>query len=129
MRAMVIREHGGPEVLRLEDLPDPRPGPVDVLVRVRACALNHLDLWARRGLPGRPVPLPHVLGNDIAGEVVATGAGVEYLATGLPVMLSPGVSCGRCRACLAGEDNFCRSYRILGYQIHGGYAELVRCPA
>lgn len=128
MRAMVIREHGGPDVLRLEDLPDPAPGPGDVLVRVRACALNHLDLWTRRGLPGRPLPLPHVLGNDIAGEVVATGAGVEDVAQGLRVMLAPGVSCGRCRPCLAGEDHACRRYRILGHQIHGGYAELVRCP-
>src|SRR5262245_63605509 len=128
MRAMVIHEHGGPEVLRLEELPDPRPGPGEVLVRVRACALNHLDLWTRRGLPGRPLPMPHVLGNDIAGEVAATGAGVEEVAAGARVMLAPGVSCGRCRACLAGEDNACRRYRILGHQIHGGYAELVRCP-
>jgi len=128
MRAMVIHEHGGPEVLRLETLPDPQPGPGEIVVRVRACALNHLDLWTRRGFPGRPLPMPHVLGNDVAGQVAATGAGVEDVVTGARVMLAPGVSCGLCRACLAGEDNACRRYRILGYEIHGGYAELVRCP-
>jgi NADPH:quinone reductase-like Zn-dependent oxidoreductase len=129
MQAVVMRETGGPEVLRLEALPDPVPGPSDVLVRVRACALNHLDLWTRLGQAGRPVPLPHVLGNDIAGEIAALGNGLEGLAVGQRVMLSPGTSCGRCAACLSGEDNSCRQYRILGYQIHGGYAELVRCPA
>ena len=129
MKAVVIREHGGPEVLRLEEMPDPVAGPGEVLVRVRACALNHLDLWTRRGLPGRTIPFPHVLGNDIAGEVAALGSPVEGIAPGQRVMLSPGTSCGRCRECLGGEDSSCRQYRILGYQVHGGYAELVRCPA
>lgn len=129
VNAIVIREHGGPGVLRYEELPDPVPGPGEVLVRVRACALNHLDLWTRRGLPGRSVAFPHVLGNDVAGEVVAVGSPLEGVAAGARVMLSPGTSCGRCRMCLAGEDSSCRSYRILGYQLHGGYAELVRCPA
>ncbi len=128
MKAVVIRAHGGPEVLREEELNDPVAGAGEVLVRVRACALNHLDLWARRGLPGRKIDFPHVLGNDIAGEVEALGSGAPDVATGQRVMLSPGTSCGRCRACLQGEDSSCRSYRILGYQIHGGYAELVRCP-
>jgi NADPH:quinone reductase-like Zn-dependent oxidoreductase len=128
MKAVVMRETGGPEVLHLEDLPDPVPGPAEVLVRVRACALNHLDVWTRLGQAGRPVPLPHILGNDISGEIAALGTPVEGLSVGQRVMLSPGTSCGRCRMCLAGEDNSCRSYRILGYQIHGGYAELVRCP-
>src|SRR5688500_19382000 len=129
MKAVVMRETGGPGVLRLEDMPEPMAGPADVLVRVRACALNHLDVWTRLGQAGRPVPLPHILGNDIAGEIVGLGSPVEGLSVGQRVMLSPGTSCGRCRMCLSGEDNSCRSYRILGYQIHGGYAELVRCPA
>lgn len=128
MKAIVIRGHGGPEVLEAAELPDPQPGPGEVLVRVRACALNHLDLWVRGGLPGRSVPFPHVLGNDIAGEVAALGADASGFAPGQRVMLQPGTSCGRCAACLSGEDSSCREYRILGAQIHGGYAEYVRCP-
>ena len=124
-----MHAHGGPEVLRYEDAPDPVPQPGEVLVRVRACALNHLDVWARLGQAGRPVPLPHILGNDVAGEIAALGVPVPGLRPGQRVMLSPGVSCGRCRMCLAGEDSSCREYRILGYQLPGGYAELVRCPA
>ena len=128
MKAVVIRAHGGPEVLRLEDAPDPAAGPGEALVRVRACALNRLDLWTRGGLPGRTIAFPHILGNDVAGEIEALGSPAEDLAVGQRVMLSPGTSCGRCRLCLAGEDSSCRQYRVLGYQIPGGYAELVRCP-
>lgn len=129
MKAMVINRHGGPEVLEPADLPEPVPVPGEAVVRVRACALNHLDLWTRAGLPTLKVPFPHVLGSDVAGEIAALGAPVEGLRAGQRVMLSPGVSCGRCRMCLGGEDSFCRSYRILGYQVPGGYAEQVRCPA
>jgi NADPH:quinone reductase-like Zn-dependent oxidoreductase len=128
MRAVVIREHGGPEVLKQEALADPVALGGEALVRVRACALNHLDIWTRKGQAGRPVAFPHVLGNDIAGELAGLGSPVEGLREGQRVMLSPGTSCGRCHACLSGEDNACRQYRILGCQIHGGYAELVRCP-
>lgn len=129
MQAVVIRAHGGPEVLSFEDVPAPVPGPGQVRVRVRACALNHLDLWTRRGLPGRTVAFPHILGNDVAGEIDACGDGTSEFAVGQRVMLSPGTSCGRCRMCLAGEDNSCRGYRILGYQIAGGYAEQLVAPA
>jgi len=128
MKAVVINRHGGPEVLEAAELPDPVPAPGEAVVRVRACALNHLDLWTRGGLPNLKLSFPHVLGSDIAGEIAALGAPVDGLAVGQPVMLSPGVSCGRCRACLSGEDSFCRAYAILGQQVHGGYAELVRCP-
>ncbi|PYQ24202.1 MAG: alcohol dehydrogenase [Acidobacteria bacterium] len=129
MKAVVMRGHGGPEVLHYEDAPDPLPSHGEALLRVRACALNHLDVWIRLGQAGRPVPLPHILGSDIAGEIVSLDRPVPGLAAGQRVMLSPGVSCGRCRMCLAGEDSSCREYRILGFQLPGGYAELVRCPA
>ena len=129
MKAAVIHEHGGPEVLRLQDVADPTPGPAEVLVRVRACALNHLDVWNRKGLAGRSPTFPHILGNDIAGELEALGSPVAGLEPGQRVMLSPGTSCGRCRMCLAGEDNSCRQYRVLGLQVPGGYAQRVVCPA
>jgi len=128
MRAIVIKRHGGPEVLEGAELPDPVAGPGEAVVRVRACALNRLDVWTRLGQSGRSVDLPHVLGSDIAGEVLALGTPTEGIAPGQRVMVSPGVSCGRCRLCLSGEDNSCRQYRLLGYQLPGGYAERVRCP-
>ncbi len=128
MKAAAIRRHGGPDVLRLEELPDPVAGYGEASIRVGACALNHLDLWTRRGLPGRTTTFPHVLGNDIAGEIATLGSPAEDLSLGQRVMVSPGISCGRCRACLHGEDSSCRGYRILGCQLHGGYAEYVCCP-
>ncbi len=129
MKAVTIREHGGPEMLRLEEIPDPEVGPGEVRVRVRACALNHLDLWVRRGLPGLKLRFPHVLGADIAGEVESVGPGVVGVEPGARTLVAPGVSCGVCRDCLAGRDNLCRSYKILGEGPHGGYAELVTIPA
>ena len=116
--------HGGPEVLALEDAPDPRPRPGTSLVRVRACALNHLDLWQRRGLERVTIPFPHISGADVAGEVVDAPGG--EVAAGTRVLLQPGLSCGRCAACLDGRDNSARRYDVLGYQSDGGYAELVR---
>ena len=129
MKAVFFEEHGGPEVLRHGERPDPRVRADEVLVEVRACALNHLDVWARRGLPGVEIPLPHVLGNDVAGVVRERGELVDWVAPGDEVMLQPGVSCGHCRECLGGADNFCPRYQILGYQRDGGYAELVAAPA
>jgi NADPH:quinone reductase-like Zn-dependent oxidoreductase len=127
MKAVRFHQHGGPEVLCYEDAPDPDPGPGEVLVRVRACALNHLDLWARRGLPGVKTPMPHITGSDVAGEVVSSNA--TEVAIGRRVMLQPGVSCGRCEACLSGKDTECASYEVLGYLHHdGGYAEYVKVP-
>jgi|SRR5262245_12026230 len=129
MRAVVLERHGGPEVLALRDVPEPLPPPGWVKVRVRACALNHLDLWARRGLPGVRYPLPLILGNDIAGEVVELGAGVEGVEPGAEVVLAPGLGDGRCEMCARGDDNLCRQYRILGNALNGGYAEFVVAPA
>jgi len=128
MKAVRFHQHGGLEVLRYEEAPDPEPLPGEVLVRVRACALNHLDLWERRGLERVSIPMPHISGSDVAGDVVAST--LPDLPPGRRVMLQPGVSCGRCAACLDGRDNECPQYEVLGYQHHaGGYAELVKVPA
>lgn len=128
MKAIRFHQHGGPDVLRYEDAPDPDLQPGEVLVRVRACALNHLDLWERRGLPRVTIPLPHIPGSDVAGDVVASAA--AGVSTGVRVMLQPGISCGRCAECLSGRDNECPRYEVLGYRNHaGGYAELVKVPA
>ena len=122
MYAVRFHEHGGPEVLKYEEAPEPEAGPGEAVVRVHACALNHLDLWQRRGMEKVRIPFPHISGADIAGEVVS-----GELA-GRRVMLQPGVSCGRCGQCLAGQDNLCPGYDLLGYMCQGGYAELVKAP-
>jgi NADPH:quinone reductase-like Zn-dependent oxidoreductase len=126
VKAIRFHEHGGPEVLRYEDAPDPLPVPGEALVRVRACALNHLDLWQRRGMPRVRIPFPHISGAEISGEVVASPGG-EF-APGRRVLLQPGLSCGRCAACLDGRDNDCPHYDVVGYQSDGGYAEYVVVP-
>jgi NADPH:quinone reductase-like Zn-dependent oxidoreductase len=101
----------------------------EVLVRVKACALNHLDVWIRQGSPAYPMPLPHISGSDIAGVVEKIGSQVEGLVEGERVFVSPGVGCGRCEQCFAGRDNMCRSYGLIGAMCHGGYAEYVKVPA
>jgi len=127
VKAVRFHQHGGVDVLRYEDAPDPQARPGEALIRVRACALNHLDLWERGGLPRVKIPLPHISGSDIAGEVVAAPG--SEIAAGTRVMLQPGVSCGRCAACLSGRDNECARYEVLGYLNHpGGYAELATVP-
>ncbi len=126
MKAVRFHEHGGPDVLRYEEAPDPAGGAGRVVVRVRACALNHLDIWERRGLDRLKLPLPHISGSDIAGHI-ADGGDSEFPA-GTRVMLQPGLRCGRCAACLDGRDNHCVRYDVLGLQSDGGYAELVAVP-
>lgn len=128
MRAVIFEKHGGPDVLKLTEVPDPQMKANDVLVEVRACALNHLDVWVRNGLPGIKIPLPHILGNDVAGVVRDVGELVTWVNAGDQVMLQPGVSCGHCPECLAGRDNMCDEYDIVGYRRNGGYAELVAVP-
>src|SRR6266567_6461487 len=128
MRAVIFEEHGGPGVLKLADVHDPEIKPNEVLVEVRACALNHLDVWARGGLPGIKIPLPHILGNDVAGVVRQAGHLVTWVGPGDEVLLQPGVSCGHCEYCLASRDNFCEEYDIVGYGRDGGYAELIAVP-
>ncbi len=128
MKAIVFQQHGGPEVLHYTDAPTPTIRSSEVLVRVKACALNHLDLWVRRGLPGVPIPLPHIPGSDVAGEVAEVGADVTSVRPGQKVVLAPGVTCGKCPACISGHDNCCRSFTNLGYLIDGGCAEFVKVP-
>lgn len=129
MKAVIFKQHGGPEVLEHTETPNPNVRENEILVEVKACALNHLDVWARGGLPGIEIPLPHILGNDIAGIVREVGSLASWVKLGDEVMLHPGVSCGHCAECLAGRDNLCRDYDILGYRRDGGYAELVAAPA
>ncbi len=126
MKAVRFHRHGGPEVLQYEEAPDPVPTADEALVRVKACALNHLDLWARNGLPNVEIPLPHVSGSDIAGVVEWVPQEERALAKGDEVIVNPGIGCGRCEKCLAGKDNQCRDYTIIGYGPDGGYAELVK---
>jgi NADPH:quinone reductase-like Zn-dependent oxidoreductase len=127
MRAMVLREHGGPDVLHFEDVPVPEPAPGEVRVRVRAIAVNHLDIWVRRGGPAFKLEYPHRLGSDIVGTVDAIGDGARA-TVGAKVVVQPGLSCMRCEQCLGGHDNLCRWYKILGENTQGGYGEYVVVP-
>jgi NADPH:quinone reductase-like Zn-dependent oxidoreductase len=126
MKALAFHEHGGLDRLRYQDVPDPVIGPTDVLVRVRACALNHLDLFVREGLPGFRLPLPFWSGCDIAGEVAQVGAAVREVAVGDRVAVNPNLHCGRCEFCQKGEQSLCVTYGILGEHVHGGLAEYVK---
>ncbi|RDD53166.1 MAG: alcohol dehydrogenase [Candidatus Korarchaeota archaeon NZ13-K] len=127
MRAVVIRRHGGPEVLEYdESYPEPELGPNDVLVEVRAAAMNHLDIWVRMGLRG--VTLPRILGSDIAGVVREVGGAVSDVRVGQEVIVAPGYGCGKCEYCLSGRESMCRQYRMPGYHVDGGYAELTAHP-
>ena len=128
MRAIIFSQHGGPEVLQVGEVPNPQIKANEVLVEVRACALNHLDVWVRNGLPGIKIPLPHILGCDVAGVVREVGDLVTWTKAGDEVMVQPGVSCGHCPECLAGRDNMCDEYDIVGYRRDGGYAEFVAVP-
>ena len=128
MKAVLFREHGGPDMLSYEDLPEPTIGPEDVRVRVKACALNHLDIWIRQGNPAYPMALPHVPGSDAAGIVEQVGGHVDSVTVGQRVFVSPGISCWKCDQCLAGRDNLCRSYGLVGAKTHGSYAEYLKVP-
>ncbi len=129
MKAVFFYEHGGPEVLRYGDLPTPEPAAGEVLVRLRAAALNRLDLWVREGWPGIRLTYPHILGADGAGEVAALGAGVTGWEVGQRVVVNPNIGCGECEFCLAGQDNRCDHWQLLGETRAGTYAEYVVVPA
>lgn len=127
MKAVRIHQFGGPEVLTYEDVPDPQPRKDQVLVRVKACSLNHLDLWVRNGLPN--VKLPHISGSDIAGEVVHVGEYISGIKTGQRVIVAPMHFCGHCVKCLAGQQNQCREFTVIGNAVDGGDCELYAASA
>src|SRR5580658_1664442 len=127
MKAVRIHEFGGPEVLRYEDIPDPEPRKDQVLVRIKACALNHLDIFVRTGIPG--VTLPHILGSDIAGEIVGAGEYITGFKTGERVLLAPMHFCNHCAKCEAGQQNLCREFTALGNGVDGGNCQLIAVPA
>ncbi len=129
MRAAVFNQHGSPEVIEIADVPRPELPAGHVLITVRAAALNHLDLWARRGLPGLELEFPHIGGSDIAGVVEELGEGVDGPSVGTPVAVNPSLWCGRCEWCLKGEESLCTSYKIIGEHLSGGFAEYAAVPA
>lgn len=128
MKAAFFRQHGPIENLEYGDLPPPVPSPHEVLVRVRAVALNRLDLFVRAGIPGINLQFPHIGGSDIAGEVEAVGVGVEGWREGERVVINPSLWCGICEFCLAGEESLCVKFRIIGEHVTGGAAEYIVVP-
>ncbi len=131
MKAVVFHEHGNVDVLRYEDIPVPEISPTEVLIRVKAVGMNRNDLWAREGLPGLPLPLPHISGSDLAGVVEAVGNAVTTVKPGQDVVIHPSVSCRICAACTSGNEYFCRQFKIYGFQtgpLDGAYAEYARVP-
>ena len=128
MKAVRFHQHGGLEVLKFEDAPEPKIADNEVLVQVKACALNHLDLWLRKGVSSWPLSMPHIVGSDIAGVVASAGPFVKRVKTGDRVLLAPGISCGQCEMCFKGLDSACRSYTLFGVLVDGGYAQYVKSP-
>ncbi|MBK5259837.1 MAG: zinc-binding dehydrogenase [Thermoanaerobaculia bacterium] len=128
MKAVVIRAHGGLERLEILDVPDASPAAGEALVRVRAVALNHLDIWLRRGVPGHTFPLPLIPGSEVAGVIEQLPAGTAGWKRGDEVIVAPGYSCGACGACASGDDPLCAHYGIFGETANGGCAELIAVP-
>ena len=128
MNAVVFDRTGGPEVLEARQVPEPTIAPDEVLIEVKACGINRLDLWVRSGALPLEIEMPHVCGSDVVGIAREVGAGVRHVKSGDRVLVLPTVSCGTCRECLAGEDNLCRHHDLIGRRRNGGYAELCRVP-
>ncbi|MBI4395730.1 MAG: zinc-binding dehydrogenase [Elusimicrobia bacterium] len=129
MKAVYFKEFGGADKLIYGDRPTPKPGPDEILVQVKACALNHLDIWVRSGVFGPSIALPHIPGSDVSGIVEKAGDGVANVSPGQRVMVAPGVSCWKCEECLLGRDHLCPNYDIIGQKRDGGYAEYAVVPA
>lgn len=129
MKAVGFGRHGGTEQLEMLELPQPDPGPSEVVLQVKAAALNHVDLFVLRGMPGQNLSLPHVGGADIAGVVAGLGEGVTGFEIGQRVVVNPTLSCGECEWCLQGEDSLCARFALIGEHVPGGFAEYVVTPA
>jgi NADPH:quinone reductase-like Zn-dependent oxidoreductase len=134
MKAVLFRQHGGPEVLEYTDFPTPEPKPGEALIRLHAAALNRMDVMVRNGWPGLKLELPHINGADGAGEIIAFGGepsllrGSNQLSVGDHVVIDANIGCGECEFCLAGKDNMCRAWHLLGETLRGTYAEYVSVP-
>jgi NADPH:quinone reductase-like Zn-dependent oxidoreductase len=129
MKAVVYNEHGDTGVLKYTDIDKPKIAADEALIKVEACALNHLDIFVRQGMPGIKIPFPHIGGSDLSGVVEEAGSAVKNVKPGDKVLASPGFGCGTCQVCREGEEYLCRKYYLLGYQVNGGYAEYVKMPA
>lgn len=129
MKAVRFHRFGDLDTLVYEEIPTPKAGPGEVVLQVKACALNYLDLWIRQGVPAYKIQLPHIPGSDVAGIVAEVGPGAEGISVGQRVVIAPGLSCFRCAYCLSGRDNLCDQYRIFGAGTDGGYAEFAKAPA
>src|SRR5512147_121247 len=128
MKANLFRQHGGPEVLEYTDFPSPEPKPGEVLIRLRAAALNRMDVMVRNGWPGLKLELPHINGADGAGEVAEIREEGGGLKVGERVVINPNLGCGQCEFCLAGRDNLCVNWHLLGETVRGTYAQYVAVP-
>ena len=132
MKAVVFEEHGGIDVLKYTDVPEPKISPNEVLIRIKASGCNYNDIWARRGLPGVSIIMPHISGSDAAGEVVEVGSEVTNVKVGDEVVVHSSLSCGMCEACARGDVFFCRQFKIWGFQtgpLDGAHAEYAKVPA
>lgn len=129
MKAIRFHRHGGPEVLQLDDLAEPRCAPGEVLLEVKAAGINHLDIWLRKGLPGLSISLPHIPGSDASGILRETGKDVTTVMAGTRVLLNPGISCGECEFCSQGEESLCVTYSIYGETRDGTYTQYLCVPA
>src|SRR5438046_5268821 len=129
MKAVVFEKHGGPAVLEYQDVPEPKAGPGEVLIDVKATSCKHIDIVLRPGMPGVRVAMPKIVGSDAAGIIREIGPDVSGLEVGQRVTINPGISCGRCEFCAAGFGGQCTSYAMVGENRDGAYAELVAVPA